>query len=504
MKTVFSLPKDDGFYNRYATLIPNLRKLGYLAQVVSALTEIGVIYAVIYSSLADFWPRAAVPIATVGAMIGTAFLEVGLRQLLPYSARAILHKRFAGLDRLMTVFILAATVGLFATSGLLSFQGSKSMVEAVAPSPHLRTTTNADSTHHTARAEALATFAQDSAEITGRYTSQISAQKTAFSAKISNAQRLTTAKDESARRRARAQVGELQAAKAEALAALEAAKAEELRNAAERKNNALQRATDAQTRARDEVSRDNTTAKEKSERKVRQYGGGLSWFTVVCHLVLILAVVLDEAYRKGSGIEQVAQPNQYDFSEPIGAAFAGAISDRWNYHARTLIKRIADSTPAPPAPPKPGTLYDLEAWKPRRVRLVPNDAEQTEEQALSKTTFAANRNGVAKMNLADRSTVASATVPAVELASLAAEMIGKEAANAAAYNNATVKDPPTEKPGNTAQADPFVKNCEQCGAQFRARVAWQRFCSERCKLDYHEAKTGRRFNAAEYHKAKRK
>lgn len=500
MKTVYSLPKDEGFYNRYATLIPTLRKLGYLAQVVSALTEIGVLYAVIYSSLADFWPTAAVPIATFGALIGTAFLEVGLRQLLPYSARAILHKRFAGLDRLMTVFILAAAVGLLITSGALSFRGSKSIVETVAPAPELHTTTTADSIHHAARADALATFAQDSAEIAGRYAVQMSAQKTAFSAKISNAQRLATAKDEGTRRRARAQVSELQAARADALAALEAAKAQELRSASDRKNTAIQRTTDAHDRAQDEVSRNNATAKEKSERKVRTYGDGLAWFTVVCLIVLILAVVMDEAYQKGSGIEEIAQPNQYDFSEPIGAAFAGAISDRWNYHARTLIKRIADGTPEPPAPPKPGTLYDLEDWKPRRVRLAPDDADHIS----AKPPFAANGTGAAKMNLADSSPVASATVPAVELASLAAEMIGNANATAPAYSNAIVTDAAHKEPEKPAQADPFLKDCDQCGAPFRARVAWQRFCSEVCKLDYHEAKTGRRFNATEYHKHKRK
>ena len=43
MKTLFLLPKDDGFFNRYATLIPTLRKLGVLSQVINAITEIGII-----------------------------------------------------------------------------------------------------------------------------------------------------------------------------------------------------------------------------------------------------------------------------------------------------------------------------------------------------------------------------------------------------------------------------------------------------------------------------
>lgn len=43
MKTLFLLPKGDGFFTRYATLIPTLRKLGVLSQVINAITEIGII-----------------------------------------------------------------------------------------------------------------------------------------------------------------------------------------------------------------------------------------------------------------------------------------------------------------------------------------------------------------------------------------------------------------------------------------------------------------------------
>ena len=148
MKTFISLPKtDDGraFYSRYATLIPTLDLLGYLAQTVSALTEFGVIYSIVYASLAAFWPHYAAPIALAGAVVGTAFIELGLRQFLPYSARAIVHRRYAGWDGWITAFVLAATVALVAVCGLLSFTGSRILVEAVAPPPVTLTTTTADS-----------------------------------------------------------------------------------------------------------------------------------------------------------------------------------------------------------------------------------------------------------------------------------------------------------------------------------------------------------------------
>jgi len=52
-------------------------------------------------------------------------------------------------------------------------------------------------------------------------------------------------------------------------------------------------------------------------------------------------------------------------------------------------------------------------------------------------------------------------------------------------DNGTVTPPPP---------DPFAKDCAQCGQPFAAKVAWQRFCCEGCKMAYHEAKHGRKFD----------
>lgn len=472
MRFFSSLPKDEAFYSRYAALLPTLRRLGYLAQIISALTEIGVIYALLYGSLADFLPNLATPAAVFGAVLGTAFIEVGLRQFLPYSARAILHRRFAGLDRLMTAFILAAAVGLMLTSGLLSFYGSKDIVEQVAPPPVLRSTAAADSLAAASSAAARLDFQRDSGEIARRYAALIQAQKTAFSAKIQNARRLAASTNEGSRRTGRAKVAGLEADRAAVLADLEGRKAGEMAGAVGRKSGTVERIEGERAAVGLEVATANTAAVQKSETKVKKYGGGLAWFTVVCLIVLVLAVSLEEMFSKGSGIEQVAQPNQYNFSAGVFSEFWNTFLEKWNYHARTWIKRWADKTPPPPKPTEPPTLYELADGKPRRVTL------RTAPDALP---YVANgmhngTNGTTSHNLRDASARA-VHIPAKEV--VEPDVF---ASVTRARDNATVTP------------DPFAKDCEQCGQPFAAKVAWQRFCCEGCKLTHHEAKHGRKFD----------
>ena len=44
------------------------------------------------------------------------------------------------------------------------------------------------------------------------------------------------------------------------------------------------------------------------------------------------------------------------------------------------------------------------------------------------------------------------------------------------------------------EIDKSLKPCEHCGTLFRYRTTWQKFCSTDCKLAYHEAKHGRKFD----------
>ena len=103
MKTLFSLPKDERFFNRYATLIPALRKLGGLSQIINAITEVGILYAVTFSMLTEFWGAYAAPLAVFAAIVGVFVIEGGLRKILPYSIRSILYKRLSLLHKLILI-----------------------------------------------------------------------------------------------------------------------------------------------------------------------------------------------------------------------------------------------------------------------------------------------------------------------------------------------------------------------------------------------------------------
>lgn len=369
MKTFLTLPKDSEFFNRYARLIPALKWSGYLGQIVSALTELSVIYTAIYASLIFFSPKLAPAGAGIGAVIGVAIIEIGLRVLLPYSIRAVLYRRFAGLDLSITVIVFVACAVLLSAGTLMSYHGSRDVVDTIKPKPKLVSNSRAERDFQNAENSTLQTYRADSTEIVQRYNIQIEATKAQYVAAIAqangriqtleakekNGQRFSTAKAQ-----AREQVAALQAEQAGKLAALEGEKGKELGVATNRKNQALAKATTALEKSKKVTDKANTETLTEGKRKTNRYKGGLSWFTIICHLVLVVSIAVDEIHKKGSGIEQRVVPTQYDFSDSMMGELAHALSCRWNQFIRERIRRIEERTPPPPLPLSPNELYSLD------------------------------------------------------------------------------------------------------------------------------------------------
>lgn len=369
MKQFLSLPKDNDFFNRYASLVPAIKISGYLGQVVSALTEFGVLYAAIYSGLVFFVPGIAPVLSIMGAGIGVVIIEIGLRKLLPYSIRAVLFRRFRGLDAPMTVIVWLGSIGLLCCGTLMSYHGSRDVVDRLKPKPKTQGTGVAQSAYEKDAGTALTAYRTDSAEIATRYAPQMIAIQTEYKAKIAqmegklkglearekSGQRFSTAKGE-----ARSKLAALASEQATKLAVVETAKGKEMAAASARKTEAMAMATTTLQRAKLTVEKANSKLLETIDNQTNRYKGGLSWFTVICHFLLIVSIAIDEIHKKGAGIEEKVFATQYDFSGTVLSDFWHAISCKVNQALRSGIRRIEESTPAPPLPLSPNELYSLE------------------------------------------------------------------------------------------------------------------------------------------------
>lgn len=119
MKSYYTPPKNQQFFQNYYPLTPTLRLMGYLAQVITALAEIGISYRLLLASIQEVFPQHAIPAAIIGSVIVTIFLEVGLRKFLPvflssYSLQAVFWAAFAYFDpRIGDYCFFDRCVGLF-------------------------------------------------------------------------------------------------------------------------------------------------------------------------------------------------------------------------------------------------------------------------------------------------------------------------------------------------------------------------------------------------------
>ena len=447
MRFRLTLPQNEVFFQRYAGLVPTLSKLGYLAQVVSALTEIGILYALIRGAIADVAPPIVATIGGMaGALLATLFLEIGLRKFLPFAARQILNKRFAGLDLVMTIAIFAASLLLLTASGALSFFGSKETVSVVTPPAKTEGTGAIDTTVNSHRESNRRAYQRDSSAIATRYTSQIAALEAAHKAgtdaanvklkSIEAKERNTGQSFATNKATIKQAIADATAAHALKLAELTAAGAMEMQ-ALQEEHNAL----DADLmRERAEwltaLKQGNEAAEAKRQKQVAVWGGSVAWFTVLCLAVLLLSIGLSEVHAHGSGMTEQATPNEYHFRESPFSAFWGAITERWHAYAFAVIKNIEDKTPEPPEPAKPPILYQYEQTAERRQIGFKPDNE--------------TRKGAGK-------------------------------------------DTPGDVAYETRMSDAHkYKDCVHCGQKFMPNHKVQKYCTEACRVQAWEKRNGRK------------
>lgn len=509
MKVFYRPPTtDDGqaFYSRYASLVPALTLSGYLAQIVSGLTAWGILYALIYSSLAAFWPDAALAAGVVGASVGVLVVEAGLRRLLPYSARAIIFGRWSGMDLPLSIVVLLTTALLLAVSALLSFSGSRSLVDNVATPPAEATTTEADSLASSEAELVKADWQLAEGELVTAHRTRTDAVRRASAATVRrlDAQLATVkAKERTSGQRYTTRRAQLTEAREDALAdrddelaSLAIEYEAELATMREGYRAQLASITSARDSTRHQTVAANAAALADHQQQVGQYGGGLAWFTVVCLVVLVVSVVVRELHLAGAGIVEQVEPNAYTFEAAALPALLGAIGNRVARWSHGVVHRIEQGTPEAPPPVAAPTIHQRREGLtlanvdavPRRLKpvrvLKPERNVKAPAAEARRTVVGFRRNATAAPSegIEDGTSTPSATDALTQCVKDATPTTPSEA-----LSNASSEA--TEAP-RTAPKASRQGTCANCGKIYTQRTTWQKYCTTDCRKDYHATKHG--------------
>ena len=338
--------------------------------IVSGTTEIGGIFTAAVSALEPIAGQYSWYVAGAIALIATLVLEGGLRIMIPQAVDSFLYKRFQGLDLALTVIYVVLGIGLIATSGYLSFQNSKIIVDSVVVEPERDSLAiqGAQIEYNARQVKEAEGYKSDSTAIAERYQQRFQAEQAAYAGKIGaakrelsniyNRERRTGQSFATAKDAARQKIANLEAEEATAIAGIKAEEGETLAALLAEHKAALTEIKTAYQEATASLEGEFQEAKGERAATVDGYGGGLAYFTVISLFVFLFSVILERIYAKGSGIKETIELSQYDVSPPAYVEAWHAFRERIQTTIRTRIANFAAKTPPPPLPTAPTELYD--------------------------------------------------------------------------------------------------------------------------------------------------
>ena len=462
MKLQTNLPQNaDGinFFERYASLINSLTSVAFIAQLITGFCEVGILYTLLYPSFADVVPPQYLGfVAMIGAIICATMLQMGLKEVFPYSIRAILYNRFKGLDLAFTIGIFILTISILAGSIALSWQGSKDIAEFAVSKPIEKTTSKSDSTKNADFATAQRLFTSDSSTIETKYKGKSEALTAEFNSRISANEGKASQTANSApswSKSLRLQAATLRGELTTKLATLQADKAIELEAKATDRKKAIDKADNRADSDAATITADNTTAKGEAEKKKNRYKGYIGYFTLMCYIFFLSVFTMNEIYKKGSSIDIKPLPSQRHFNPSVFAEFIETVKEKLDVYFRTKIQNWADKTPAQPLPLSINALYDFKANTFDEVLQVESDFEKMKVVKLP-----TKRHKIAAIAKDDTTKKADDTPSKVRV-------IGFKKQDDTGNTNDTND---TEKVENTADTNivggGIVGNCKHCSKSF--------------------------------------
>jgi hypothetical protein len=478
MKLQTNLPQNAAFFERYAELINSLTGVATIAQMITGVCEIGILYGLLCPSFVDIVPPQYLRfVSVIGAVICAAMLQMGLKKVFPYSIRAVLFKRFNGLDLWFSIGIILLTLTLLIGSICLSWQGSKDIADFAVSKPIEKTTLKSDSTKNADFATAQRLFSSDSATIETKYKGKIEAIESDKMNEINAVERNAKGK----------QATSLRAELRTKLAKLQADKATEIEAKATDRKKAINRATDRNDGDAATISTDNTAAKNEVSTKRSRYKGYIGYFTLMCYIFFLSVFTMNEIYHKGANIEIKPLPSQRHFNPSVFAEFMETVKEKLDVFFRTKIQDWADKTPPQPLPLSMSALYDFKADVLTDTIKIHTTSKETK---------------IVKLPLKVHKIAATATVDnEAEKPQRKIGFFGKNVENDMKTDAATDNDKATAESLNDNRNDfrndnnNGLRTCQNCGNGYNHKHHKQLYCSEQCRVEFWENKTGRSLKA---------
>lgn len=486
MKLQTNLPQNADFFERYAELITSLSSVATIAQFITGVCEIGILYGLIFPSLVDILPPQYVGLCAMsGAVICAALLQIGLKTVYPHAIRAILHGHFKGLYLWFSIFIFILTLAMLAVSMTLSWQGSKDIADFAVSKSIEKTTTKSDSTKNADFATAQRLFTSDSATIETKYKGKSEALTAEFNSRIGASEGKANQTVNSAplwSKSLKAQAVALRGEMATKLATLQAEKAAEIEAKANDRKKAIDKADSRADNETATIKNDNITAKNEVNEKKTKYKGYIGYFTLMCYIFFLSVFTMNEIYHKGAAIEIKPIPSQRHFNPSVFAEFIETVKEKLDVFFRTKIQNWADETPPQPLPLSMSALYDFKADVLTDTIKIQTTGKETK---VVKLPLKVHKIAALKQDEINEETPTKVRVIGFNKRDDTKDDTTEKEAVRNAYNamSKTVTD--TSKY--------TILNCafEPCGQPFERRTTFQKYCCEEHRISAFESRTGK-------------
>lgn len=392
MKSIKSLPENEEFYARYAPLINGAKPVSWLGQVMSGITEFAAFFFMISAAFYGFGHAVIIAFAAIGSVVGVLVLEISKRFFVPYGVRQIVYRRFDGAERFISILLISAGVVSLCMSSVVSWVGSKYAVEAIYPEPEQKDKSSIDSLTRAEQAQINSRWTADSAGIAARYAPQLGAitkaARSAYSAKNRELSALesrerTTGKSYSSKRSAiKIELSEINADRDAKLATIEQQKGAELAALQLTRSNAISAIQSRQGREWETIDQFNGASREKKDKAVSSYGGGLAIFCVIADAILLILCIIREIHEKKSEVTEKIVFNAYDHAPGLWAEFSEAMLERWNSYARRKIAGFSARTQDPVIPETTKQIIDFSGVGNTRLNLRVEDGGERQEMII--------------------------------------------------------------------------------------------------------------------------